>query len=249
MSMLKQLFKNVFRKLSRPAKHPVARTMLTLEPLEARVLLASYLWTGASGTDLNWSTASNWLKNGIIAQAAPTTVDDVLFNNTVARDSVVDVNFAGTVKSITIDQTYAKTLTLNKDLLVTTEADISRANPVVPAVPTNVIAGSGTLRIGDHPTVGQPVLYTAVLNWTGGILQSPTTSFVDIGDNSTANIGGTYVKTLDGRIFYSYGTVKWTGGGNILLKNSGGFADAGVMNANLAADATIDGNGEAATTF
>jgi hypothetical protein len=57
------------------------------------------------------------------------------------------------------------------------------------------------------------------------------------------------VQTLDGRYFNNYGTVNWTGGGSILLKDAANFLDYGTMNVNAIDPLWIDGNNEAWTGF
>jgi hypothetical protein len=86
-----------------------------------------------------------------------------------------------------------------KDLVVTNLAQIDGGT----------LAGTNQLYIGDQaPPVGPPQ-YAATLNWTGGILGGPNSTWVFINSQSTANLTGTAVKTLDGRNLCNYGTVTW----------------------------------------
>src|SRR5438552_11140923 len=86
-----------------------ARTLsvrLRLEPLEGRLMLAAYLWTGADGANPNgnywWSNANNWLVGGVVPAVPPGGSDDVTFNASGNTVSGVDLAFGGTVRSITI---------------------------------------------------------------------------------------------------------------------------------------------------
>lgn len=73
---------------------------LVLFLLPLRLNAATIIWTGASGTDTNWSTAANW--NG----GLPGSGDDVKFfavgaaadTNTI--NNFMDAGFAGTVASL-----------------------------------------------------------------------------------------------------------------------------------------------------
>lgn len=67
-------------------------------------------WTGTG----NWSTDGNWS-----GSLAPTSADDVIFGGASANASTVDAGFGGTVASIVISNSYAGTITQNRDLIVT----------------------------------------------------------------------------------------------------------------------------------
>ena len=68
------------------------RRRMTLESLEDRTVLSTFTWTGASGVDLNWSTAANWSPAKL-----PGPKDDVVFATNPAN-SVVDVDFSDLVR-------------------------------------------------------------------------------------------------------------------------------------------------------
>ena len=223
-----------------------------LEPLEDRTLLSTYVYTNAAPTnDHLASNPANWMVWDVTntkwstTNQAPGAADDMWFttgkipetvNGQVQQEQspllaaapcIVDANFGGIVQSLHVDQNYntdqngnAVAITLNGNLTVTTEADINGGT----------VAGNGNLYIGDHPPAGQVPQYTAVLNWQGGTLGGATTSWVYINSLSSANISGPAQKTLNGRNLTNYGTVNWTGGGNIQLNNTALVQDWGTMN-------------------
>ncbi|HEU5124748.1 MAG TPA: autotransporter-associated beta strand repeat-containing protein [Verrucomicrobiae bacterium] len=94
---------------------------------------APITWSGASGTDLNWSTAGNW-----IGGVAPTSTDDVKFFDDGADPTPLNVNnivngaFAGSILSLQYAQSNllfhttqidaGQTLTVLGDFTVGTEA-------------------------------------------------------------------------------------------------------------------------------
>ena len=72
-------------------------------------------WTGASGTDTNWSTGGNW-SGGTGPAGSPTNADNVVFGNTgnattiTGISNVVDStsgNFGGTISSLSYTNTIA----------------------------------------------------------------------------------------------------------------------------------------------
>ncbi|HLJ93479.1 MAG TPA: hypothetical protein VKU02_09850 [Gemmataceae bacterium] len=73
------------------------------------------VWSGASGVDLNWSDAKNWVGNVV-----PGPGDIAVFNNTANNgNSVVDPGFAGTIGGVILDSTWGATLTIQNTLTIT----------------------------------------------------------------------------------------------------------------------------------
>src|SRR6266513_2775333 len=85
-----------------PTRFPV-RPVLTLIAaiFVTQIVTAQVVWTGASGTDTNWTTGANWSTAG-----SPGLSDAVVFNNTGAVgtqglvDNVVNSGFGGTISSL-----------------------------------------------------------------------------------------------------------------------------------------------------
>lgn len=115
-------------------KHPsrILLTLLTAMSVASTTRAATISWTGASGTDTNWSNAANW--NG----GLPTSADDVKFfdtgsNGTAATpNNLVDGAFVGPIGSLQYGNTNGfhttfiapgTTLTVNGGLSVMTPAD------------------------------------------------------------------------------------------------------------------------------
>ena len=75
----------------------LASVLAIINPAFAAVVV----WNGASGTDINWSTAGNW-----IGGVAPTSADDVKFFDDGADftplniNNVVNASFGGSVLSL-----------------------------------------------------------------------------------------------------------------------------------------------------
>jgi hypothetical protein len=235
---LKDLFKKMLQKFSRPASAAPKprRTRLTLEVLEGRVVLNSYVWTDASMVNDNWSTAGNWMNQADKStNRVPSPFDNVEFDGGVTNNNaIVDANGfqIRQIWQIQVDASYTGTITLNDDLTVANLATIDGGT----------ITGSGVLHIGDQTSLGEPQEYSAELDWNGGLLSAPSGSYVDINPISKAIIAGTADKTLDGRNLNDYGTVNWLGGGNIVLKNSAELLDINAMNVDVSNTATIKSN-------
>jgi len=128
---------------------------MTLEALEDRTVMSSFTWTGASGVDLNWSTAANWSPAKI-----PGVKDDVSFAANPAN-SVVDVDFS--VKSINIKNTYKGTVALGADL--TLSAGFTEAG--------------GTFQANNHS-----LTFGTALSITGGVFNAGTGQVVAAGSGT-----------------------------------------------------------------
>lgn len=77
---------------------------------EPKVNALALTWDGG-GADNNWSTCANWTTD-----TCPGSADDVTFNSTSTKDSVVDVGFGGLVNSVTVTTGYTGTLSLSRSL-------------------------------------------------------------------------------------------------------------------------------------
>ena len=204
-----------------------------LEWLEDRTLLSTYTWNGTTlwaGGDLA-SNPANW--SGLVAgNPPPGASDTILFNDTDTAPCTIDAAFGGTVKALSIEATYNNTVTLNRDLKVTANAQIQG----------DKLDGSGNLLIGDSP-VGPPQ-FAATLLWNGGELAGTVGSNVTIGSGSTANIIGNagLGLTLIGRSLVNNGTVTWTTVSNLFLQASAQVIDNGVMNINTSSTVAINSN-------
>src|SRR5262245_4846252 len=126
--MLSCVCKSVRSLLPKALKPRALPLRLVLEGLESRELWALYVWTGGAGTaNPNWSAPANWAVGGNVATTEPGSDDDVKFDGAGApgsegelRDSTVDATFGGTIRKLTVEAGYTKTITLNRDLVVNT---------------------------------------------------------------------------------------------------------------------------------
>src|SRR5690606_17619685 len=75
---------------------------------------ATRTWDGGGITN-NWSECANWSSD-----ACPGTADIALFNGTSTKNAVVDVAFGGQVLGVNIASGYTGTVSLQRDLIVTT---------------------------------------------------------------------------------------------------------------------------------
>ena len=124
-------------------------------------------WTGASGTDTNWSTGGNWT-GGTGTAGVPGASDDVVFGNAGAGttfgaiSNVVDStagNFAGYVSSLSF--TNATSGTIQNTL-------------IAPGVTLNVTNNTGpfgsVLFVGSPIAAGANVTMTAAITGPGATL-------------------------------------------------------------------------------
>lgn len=203
--------------LSERRNSPSTRVRLQLVRLEDRLVLDAFRWTGAAGgDDFNWSNMNNWRVGDFIATRPPDVNDDVTFDNTGLQNSVVDANFTGTVRNITISQGYNRTITLQRNLIA-----LGGQNSLMAG---GTLTGNWSLTITSYP-----LLPPANFEWTGGTIAAN----VIIGVDATLNINGSGVKTLNGRIIeIEYGGVaNWGGTGDIQLTNNGLINVYGTFNA------------------
>lgn len=156
----------------------------------SKILAATVVWSGASGTDTNWSNGNNWLDN-----VAPGGGDDVKFYDSGTNlavgvpNNLVDASFAGYIGSLqlgqsnglhTIQISAGQTLNITNTggLFVGTSGDVGAARAL-----TNSIKGAGaTLNINN-------VAANLVLN-QGQSAANGSRAVLDLSgvDNFTANI-------------------------------------------------------------
>ncbi|HBI43813.1 MAG TPA: hypothetical protein DDY78_13330, partial [Planctomycetales bacterium] len=203
-----------------------------IELLEDRTLLSTYTWDGTilwAGGELA-SNPNNWSGPGLI-KTVPGVSDTIVFSDADTAPCTIDAAFGGTVKVLNIYATYNSTVTLNRDLEVTANAQIQG----------DKLDGSGNLLIGDSPPVGPPQ-FAATLLWNGGALAGAVGSNVTINSSSTANIIGNAGPglTLIGRSLVNYGTVNWNTISNLFLQASANLDNYGVMNVNTTTTVAIN---------
>src|SRR6476619_3354251 len=92
------------------------RRLIRMESLEERMLLATFTWDGGGATT-NWSDADNWDQ---VPAATPGPSDDVVFNATSAKASVLDAAFTASIRGLSINAGYTNTVSLANTLTVTT---------------------------------------------------------------------------------------------------------------------------------
>src|SRR4051794_17687054 len=95
-------------------QHVHAR-LLRSEALEHRDLLATFTWDGG-GTTNNWSDSDNWDQ---VPVATPGPDDDVVFNSTSTKASILDASFTASIKGLSINSGYTNILSLGNTLTVT----------------------------------------------------------------------------------------------------------------------------------
>jgi hypothetical protein len=78
----------------------------------SKVQAATRTWDGEGGNN-DWSTCANWSSN-----TCPTSADQVNFDSTSVKDSVIDAGFGGVVNYITVFNTYSGTITQARSLHV-----------------------------------------------------------------------------------------------------------------------------------
>lgn len=120
-------------------------------------LLAPFIWDG-DGVDNNWSTAANWNHN-----TAPGAGDDVYFNGTSTKDSVIDIGFGGVVANVNISSAYTGTIAFGRSL----------------AVSNSFTQDGGTVVVNP----AHPFTVDGSFTHTGGTLQETNT----VGSSSTVN--------------------------------------------------------------
>jgi hypothetical protein len=106
---------------------------LGLEVLEARIQLSSFVWTGEASQDpYSAQDTNNWRDSStnLHPDNAPGAGDDVKFVGNTGlftrenTDCFFDTSFAGQLKSITVTADYTSTIHSNRDVTVTSLAEI-----------------------------------------------------------------------------------------------------------------------------
>ncbi|MFH1189059.1 MAG: filamentous hemagglutinin N-terminal domain-containing protein, partial [Candidatus Omnitrophota bacterium] len=151
-------------------------------------------WTGQS-TDSNWSTADNW-DTGTI----PQEYSSVLFDNSSNLDSVIDENFQGTIRDLTVDG-YTGTITFSRNISVTQNMTLN----------SGTIRSYGTLNLTSQNDINIGALaYLRAENifidsgetantYISGILDASNEAFGQKGGNITilGNCVGIFDATID----------------------------------------------------
>jgi pectin methylesterase-like acyl-CoA thioesterase len=152
--------------------------LLPAAALPARA--ATVAWSGASGTDTNWSNGNNW--SGL---AVPTSSDDVKFldvgTNSVpgVPDNLVDGGFAGVIGSLQ----YASSNGFHTTF-ITNGATV------------NVI-GSGGLTVGTLSDLGSATIVNETVTGPGTLMVSNVAAPVIVDQGRSANGNGTQRAILD----------------------------------------------------
>ncbi len=207
-----------------------------LEPLEVRLVLDSQTlyWTGASGTDLNWSNRLNWRDvNGILATRAPGINDTATFDNTSLNACNVDTVFNGQLGNLVITSGFTSEIDLEREL------DIFGSSSMA----GGTVAGAFTLAFKG-----------AAFNWSGGIIEDGVAvSITDSGGMTpqpgSITLSGSSDKDLDGAAIFLAGaasapaTMNWNSGNINVFENFTNFAYGIIASSgttiNLNCDATI----------
>jgi hypothetical protein len=221
-----------------------------LEVLEDRCLLSRTLdWTGQGGV-LNWTDPKNWQDAKTKANVRPTADDDVVFIAAFNVSSIVNRGQSFEVKSLTVEAGYTKTLDLLGNLKVVGGPG---AKDSTIADPNFDLTGPGTFTLGSSTvlkmsagTISNAELILgshAVFTMTGGTMKGKGTTVIgdrDVTKAATLNFAGNAAKNIDDRTIINYGTINWTGGGDIVLSNDAtitnmprGKFNANPTNANL----------------
>ncbi len=125
-----------------------------------KVQAASYTWDGG-GTTNDWSDCNNWSTN-----VCPLSTDNVTFNSTSTKDSVVDASFGGTVLSVTLASGYTGTVSLSRSLNLTGTFSIASGTFTAGAqtldIDTNFAISGGTFNAPSTTMlIGRDVTITA----------------------------------------------------------------------------------------
>ena len=145
---------------------------------------ATATWTGASGTDTNWSTGGNWL-GGTGTGGAAGSADDVKFFDTgsVATASnvnnIVDLGFGGAINSLQYGQTNGTHTTL-----ITNGATLN-------------VTGASGLTVGTLTANGNAQIVNATITGAGALSLNNSAANVLVDQGLAANGNGTQRGILD----------------------------------------------------
>lgn len=139
---------------------------------------ATIVWSGASGTDTNWSTAANW------TGGLPGASDDVKFFNPGANATVSNINnvvdggaFGGTIASLQFGNTNNFHTTL------------------IPAGQSLTVAGALQVGTGTDQSSSQSVF--ATMTGAGSLAVNNTAANILVGQGNTGGSSATLKATLD----------------------------------------------------
>jgi hypothetical protein len=223
------LFNAVRSLLARPApeRPGIAPTWLRVEPLEDRVVPATYWWVGSLPSpithqvNLSWSSPANWASTAKPG-SLPTAGDTVIFSTTdphaprrvINPNSILDATFGGgTISALRIDPGYTGSVVVNKNLTVT----------------DSFTQAGGTVTGGATLTLHRTVV------WYGGTMAGAGTTLIDgteaLGLGPNSQIGALPV-ALDHRqlvIDASAGVLfgGQNGTANVTLKNGASIVNQG----------------------
>lgn len=148
--------------------------------LSEKTAFAAISWTGAGGTDTNWSTGGNWL-----GSIAPGSSDDVKFYDSVPVvtasniDNIVDLGFTGTIGSLQYGNTNGTHTTL-----ITNGATLN-------------VTGAGGLTVGTLTANGNAQIVNATITGAGALNVNNSAANVLIDQGLAANGNGTQRAILD----------------------------------------------------
>jgi hypothetical protein len=203
-----------FKGRKRPAGRTIRRCRPQVEGLEERLTPAtppppaSWTWTGAVSATA--SNGMNWINDSTGNNGVPQAGDNVSYiagtNNQYNRPCTIDQAFVGQLGSVTIYSSYTNTITLQRNLTVTTTTQSN-----------GVIAGSATYEV---PNGGNYYWYGGTLQGGGNL----NTDITQIDAGSTMTVAGTapnfnFNGTIEGRNLINSGTL------NVSAPNGGGVTN------------------------
>ncbi|MSQ93232.1 MAG: hypothetical protein EXR98_01605 [Gemmataceae bacterium] len=231
------------------------RIRLHLEELESRLAPANFIWTGGSGLNSNWGTATNWL-DGVAPSAVVSASDpaDLIFGSQGASSlSPVDNISNLTVNSITISSNnydlklFAGTQAIKLGTAGSGSGTISVAAGITSATiefPMALSAPSGSQQffsIGSGSTL--TLTATAALSGNSGSeLTKQGTGVLELNADSSNFLGPINLEANGGTI--SIGHSNALGQGNVTVgSNSQIELDAGATNLTVGNSLTLFGPG------
>lgn len=136
---------------------------------------ATRIWDGGGGVDTNWSTCTNWDGPDI----CPIAGDTVTFNGTSTNNSTVDAGFGGSIGPFSISAAYTGTITLARDLTITSTftqsgGTLNASNQTINITTFNLTAGtfrasSGITSVSQAFTVSGTGVFDITTNAGGTV--------------------------------------------------------------------------------
>lgn len=182
--------------------------------VDLRVLQRVHVWDGEAG-DNNWSSALNWDTNLV-----PANGDSVIFNETSDKASTQDIVRSLEIMQITAG--YEGSLSLEADLTITEELDLS--------ITAEVLGCGMTLTLAS----------TATGFWRSGALGGQATFHV--GSGATLHLASETSLTLEGWTLENYGTIWWTSG-RFVVKTGAVVKNERDADFNVLEDDRLEGDG------